>query len=156
VLFFWLRYNHTCRPEIPSTDIRYNGGSVDSNVDPKDSHTHRTRTATGHSGSNDGKKSEIPPKAVTLSAKGWSEAHRGSNNDRGGEVLLLRSLCFWVCFIRRDYIMWASNTRAPDTTAGKLAQGEKKINRAIFVAFQRVTVFSSPSVEKDREGGSCR
>lgn len=56
--------------------VRYNGGSVDSKVDPKDWNNHLTVTSDVITlALKDGKKLEIPPKAVTSLSYG-QEAHR--------------------------------------------------------------------------------
>lgn len=56
--------------------VRYNGGSVDSKVDPKDWNNHLTVTSDLITlALKDGKKLEIPPKSVTSLSYG-QEAHR--------------------------------------------------------------------------------
>src|SRR5438034_1744097 len=56
--------------------VRYNGGSVDSKVDPKDWNNHLTVTSELITlALKDGKKLEIPPKSVTSLSYG-QEAHR--------------------------------------------------------------------------------
>src|SRR5215469_12830857 len=56
--------------------VRYNGGSVDSKVDPKDWHNQLTVTSDMIvMGFKDGKRLEIPPKFVTSLSYG-QEAHR--------------------------------------------------------------------------------
>src|SRR6266478_1320825 len=56
--------------------VRYNGGSVDSKVDPKDWNNHLTISSDLITlALKDGKKLEIPPKSVTSLSYG-QEAHR--------------------------------------------------------------------------------
>jgi hypothetical protein len=56
--------------------VRYNGGSVDSKVDPKEWNNHLTVTSDTITLSlKDGKKLELPPKSVTSLSYG-QEAHR--------------------------------------------------------------------------------
>jgi hypothetical protein len=131
--------------------VRYNGGSVDSKVDPKDWDNHLTVTSDDITlALKDGKKVEIPPKSVTSLSYG-QEAHR-----RVGTMVALAILVAPVALFglfhktRLHYIGIQYST--PDTkSAGVLLQGDKDNYRAILVALQGVTGVSVSVSEKDRE-----
>jgi hypothetical protein len=131
--------------------VRYNGGSVDSKVDPKEWDNHLTITSDAITlALKDGKKVDIPPKAVTSISYG-QEAHR-----RVGTMVALAVLVAPVALFglfhktRLHYIGIQYST--PDTkTAGILLQGDKDNYRAILVALKGVTGVPVSVAEKDRE-----
>src|SRR5437660_5662905 len=131
--------------------VRYNGGSVDSKVDPKDWNNHLTVTSDLITlALKDGKKLEIPPKSV-ISLSYGQEAHR-----RVGTMVALAVLVAPVALFglfhktRLHYIGIQYNT--PDSkNAGVLLQGDKDNYRAILVALQGVTGAPVSVGEKDRE-----
>ena len=131
--------------------VRYNGGSVDSKVDPKEWNNHLTVTSDMITLSlKDGKKLEIPPKSVTSLSYG-QEAHR-----RVGTMVALAVLVAPVALFglfhktRLHYIGLQYNTQ-DNKTAGILLQGDKDNYRAILVALQGVTGVPVAVGEKDRE-----
>lgn len=131
--------------------VRYNGGSVDSKVDPKEWNNHLTVNSDMITLSlKDGKNLEIPPKSVTSLSYG-QEAHR-----RVGTMVALAILVAPVALFglfhktRLHYIGIQYHT--PDSkTAGILLQGDKDNYRAILVALQGVTGVPVAVGEKDRE-----
>src|SRR5580698_4001717 len=131
--------------------IRYNGGSVDSKVDPKDWHNQLTVTSDMITLElKDGKRVEIPPKTVTSLSYG-QEAHR-----RGGTMIALAILIspvalFGLLHKTRLHFIGIQYTLPDHKTGGILLQGDKDSYRAILVALQGVTGAPVSVAEKDRE-----
>lgn len=131
--------------------VRYNGGSVPSNVKQDDWGNKLTITADAITLElKDGKKVVIPPKSVTSLSYG-QEAHR-----RVGTMVALAVLVAPVALFglfhktRLHYIGIQYNT--PEVkNAGILLQGDKDNYRAILVALQGVTGAPVAVGEKDRE-----
>lgn len=131
--------------------VRYNGGSVDSKVNPKDWHNQLTITPSMITlALKDGKKLDIPPKSVTSLSYG-QEAHR-----RVGTMIVLAVLVAPVALFgllhktRLHYI--GIQYATPDAkTGGILLQGDKDNYRAILVGLQGVTGVPISVGEKDRE-----
>jgi hypothetical protein len=131
--------------------VRYNGGSVDSKVDPKDWNNRLTITGDTIALSlDDGTKVDIPTKSVTSLSYG-QEAHR-----RVGTMIALAILVAPVALFglfhktRLHYIGIQYNT-SDRKTAGILLQGDKDNYRAILVGLQGVTGVPVSVAEKDRE-----
>ena len=105
--------------------VRYNGGSVDSKVDPKEWNNHLTVTSDMITLSlKDGKKLEIPPKSVT-SLSYSQEAHR-----RVGTMVALAVLVAPVALFGLFHKTWLHyigiQYNAQDNeTAGILLQADK-------------------------------
>src|SRR5207253_3510916 len=118
--------------------VRYNGGSVDSKVDPKDWNNHLTVTSDLITlALKDGKKLEIPPKSVTSLSYG-QEAHR-----RVGTMVALAILVSPVALVglvhkTREHFIGMQYSEG-DNKSGLLLQGDKDNYRAILVALQSVT-----------------
>jgi len=133
------------------TKVRYNGGSVDSKVSPKDWDNKLTITSSVITlALKDGKTLDIPPKSVTSLSYG-QEAHR-----RVGTMIALAVLVSPVALFgllhktRLHYI--GVQYRTPDgKDAGILLQGDKDNYRAILVGLQGVTGVPISVGEKDRE-----
>ena len=131
--------------------VRYNGGSVDSKVDPKDWHNQLTVTSDMIVlVFKDGKKLEIPPKSVASLSYG-QEAHRRVGTMVALAVLVSPVALFGLMHKTRLHYIGIQYHTADGKHAGILLQGDKDNYRAILVALQGVTgtpVFVS---EKDHE-----
>jgi len=131
--------------------VRYNGGSVASQVNPKDWGNNLEVTADRITLQlKDGAKLDIPPKSVTSLSYG-QEAHR-----RVGTMIALAVLVAPVALFgllhktRLHYI--GIQYRTPDgKDAGILLQGDKDNYRAMLVALQGVSGAPVAVAEKDRE-----
>jgi hypothetical protein len=130
--------------------IRYNGGSVDSKVDPKEWNNRLTITSDKITlALKDGKTLDIPAKSVTSISYG-QEAHR-----RVGTMVALAILVSPVALFglmhktRLHYI--GIQYAADGKSAGILLQGDKDNYRAIIVGLQGVTGVPVAVAEKDRE-----
>ena len=131
--------------------VRYNGGSVDSKVDPKDWSNHLTVTSDVITlALKDGKKLEIPPKSVTSLSYG-QEAHRRVGTMIALAVLVAPVALFGLFHKTRLHYIGIQYTTSDNKTAGILLQGDKDNYRAILVALQGVTGVPVAVGEKDRE-----
>ena len=131
--------------------IRYNGGSVDSKVDPKDWHNQLTVTSDMITlALKDGKKVEIPPKTVTSLSYG-QEAHRRVGTMIALAVLISPIALFGLLHKTRLHFIGIQYTIPDNKTGGILLQGDKDNYRAILVALQGVTGAPVSVAEKDRE-----
>ena len=131
--------------------IRYNGGSVDSKVDPKDWHNQLTVTSDMITlALQDGKKLEIPPKTVTSLSYG-QEAHRRVGTMIALAILISPVALFGLLHKTRLHFIGIQYTLPDNKTAGILLQGDKDNYRAILVALQGVTGARVSVAEKDRE-----
>lgn len=131
--------------------VRYNGGSVDSKVDPKDWNNHLTVTSDMITlALKDGKKLEIPPKSVTSLSYG-QEAHRRVGTMVALAVLVAPVALFGLLHKTRLHYIGVQYTTTDNKTAGILLQGDKDNYRAILVALQGVTGVPVAVGEKDRE-----
>jgi PEGA domain len=131
--------------------IRYNGGSVDSKVDPKDWHNQLTVTPDMITlALKDGKKLEIPPKTVTSLSYG-QEAHRRVGTMIALAILISPVALFGLLHKTRLHFIGIQYTLPESKTGGILLQGDKDNYRAILVALQGVTGASVSVAEKDRE-----
>ena len=131
--------------------IRYNGGSVDSKVDPKDWHNQLTVTSDMITlALKDGKKVEIPPKTVTSLSYG-QEAHRRVGTMIALAILISPVALFGLLHKTRLHFIGIQYTLPDNKTGGILLQGDKDNYRAILVALQGVTGAPVSVAEKDRE-----
>ena len=131
--------------------VRYNGGSVDSKVDPKDWNNHLTVTSDVITlALKDGKKVEIPPKSVTSLSYG-QEAHRRVGTMIALAILVAPVALFGLFHKTRLHYIGIQYTTPDNKTAGILLQGDKDNYRAILVALQGVTGVPVAVGEKDRE-----
>ncbi len=131
--------------------VRYNGGSVDSKVDPKDWNNHLTVTSDLITlALKDGKKLEIPPKSVTSLSYG-QEAHRRVGTMVALAILVAPIALFGLFHKTRLHYIGIQYTNPDNKTGGILLQGDKDNYRAILVALQGVTGVPVGVGEKDRE-----
>jgi hypothetical protein len=131
--------------------IRYNGGSVDSKVDPKDWHNQLTVTSDMITlALKDGKKLEIPPKTVTSLSYG-QEAHRRVGTMIALAILISPVALFGLLHKTRLHFIGIQYTLPDNKTGGILLQGDKDNYRAILVALQGVTGAPVSVADKDRE-----
>jgi hypothetical protein len=131
--------------------VRYNGGSVDSKVDPKEWHNNLTVTSDMITLTlKDGKKVEIPPKTVTSLSYG-QEAHRRVGTMIALAILVAPVALFGLFHKTRLHYIGVQYTTSDKQTAGILLQGDKDNYRAILVALQGVTGVPVAVGDKDRE-----
>src|ERR1700704_597523 len=131
--------------------VRYNGGSVDSKVDPKDWNNHLTISSDLITlALKDGKKLEIPPKSVTSLSYG-QEAHRRVGTMVALAILVAPVALFGLFHKTRLHYIGIQYATPERKTAGILLQGDKDNYRAILVALQGVTGVPVAVGEKDRE-----
>src|SRR5215467_908534 len=117
--------------------VRYNGGSVESKVDPKDWNNHLTVTSDMITlALKDGKKLELPPKSVTSLSYG-QEAHRRVGTMIALAVLVAPVALFGLFHKTRLHYIGIQYTGA-GKSSGILLQGDKDNYRAILVALQGV------------------
>ncbi len=127
--------------------VRYNGGSIDSKVDPKD--WGNTLTVSKDAITlqlNDKQKVVIPPKSVTSLSYG-QEAHRRV----GLSVLVPPMAIFGMLNKTRLHYIGIEYTTAEGENNGILLQGDKDNYRPILVALHGVT--SVPVTVGDKERG---
>ncbi len=130
--------------------VRYNGGSVDSKVNPKDWDNRLTVTSdTITLALKDGKKVDIPAKSVTSLSYG-QEAHRRVGTMIALAVLLAPVALFGLFHKTRLHYIGIQYTTADGKTAGILLQGDKDNYRAMLVALQGVTGVPVSVGEKER------
>src|SRR6266576_2746202 len=126
--------NVTCAQGNTFDKVRYNGGSVDSKVDPKHWNKHLTITPEVISMAlKDGKKVEIPSKSVTSLSYG-QEAHRRVGTMIALAVLVAPVALFGLFHNTRLHYIGVQYTTPDNKTAGILLQGDKDNYRAILVA----------------------
>ncbi len=131
--------------------VRYNGGSVDSKVDPKDWDNRLTVTSdTITLALKDKKTVEIPSKSVTSLSYG-QEAHRRVGTMVALSVLVAPVALFGLFHKTRLHYIGIQYAVPDNKTAGILLQGDKDNYRAILVALQGVTGVPVTVGEKDRE-----
>ena len=131
--------------------VRYNGGSVDSKVDPKDWNNHLTVTSDMITlALKDGKKLELPPKSVTSLSYG-QEAHRRVGTMIALAVLVAPVALFGLLHKTRLHYIGIQYITPDNKSAGILLQGDKDNYRAILVALQGVTGVPVSVGEKERE-----
>jgi hypothetical protein len=131
--------------------IRYNGGSVDSKVDPKDWHNRLTVNSDMITlALKDGKAVQIPPKSVTSLSYG-QEAHRRVGTMIALAIIISPIALFGLMHKTRLHFIGIQYSTPDNKTAGILLQGDKDNYRAILVALQGVTGVPGSVGEKDRE-----
>jgi hypothetical protein len=114
--------------------VRYNGGSVDSKVDPKEWNNHLVVTSDLITLSlKDGKKLEIAPKSVTSLSYG-QEAHRRVGTMVALAVLVAPVALFGLFHKTRLHYIGIQYATPDKKTAGILLQGDKDNDRAMLVA----------------------
>ena len=130
--------------------VRYNGGSVDSKVNPKDWGNHLTVTSdTITLALKDGKRVAIAAKSVTSLSYG-QEAHRRVGTMIALAVLIAPVALFGLFHKTRLHYIGIQYATPDGKTAGILLQGDKDNYRAILVALQGVTGVPVSVGEKDR------
>jgi len=131
--------------------VRYNGGSVDSKVDPKEWKNHLTVTSDLITLElKDGKKVAIPAKSVTSLSYG-QEAHRRVGTMVALAVLVSPVALFGLFHKTRLHYIGIQYSTPDEKSAGILLQGDKDNYRAMVVALQGVTGAPVSVAEKDRE-----
>ena len=137
------------------TKVRYNGGSVASQVDPKDWDNKLTVTTDmivlelkGNKKSVD--KLEIPPKSVTGLSYG-QEAHRRVGTMIALAVLVAPVALFGLFHKTRLHYIGVQYATPDGKSGGILLQGDKSNYRAMLVALQGVTGVPVSVSEKERE-----
>jgi hypothetical protein len=131
--------------------VRYNGGSVDSKVDPKEWKNTLTVTSDAITlALKDGKSVVIPPKSVTALSYG-QEAHRRVGTMIALAILVAPVALFGLFHKTRLHYIGIQYNDATNKSAGILLQGDKDNYRAILVALQGVTNVPVAVAEKDRE-----
>jgi len=131
--------------------VRYNGGSVDSKVSPKDWDNQLTVTSDAITlALKDGQKVAIPSKSVTSLSYG-QEAHRRVGTMVALAVLVAPVALFGLFHKTRLHYIGIQYTTPDGKAAGILLQGDKDDYRAVLVALQGVTGVPVSVAEKDRE-----
>jgi hypothetical protein len=131
--------------------VRYNGGSVDSKVNPKDWDNRLTITSdTITLALKDGKSVDIPAKSVTSLSYG-QEAHRRVGTMIALAVLVAPVALFGLFHKTRLHYIGIQYATPDAKAAGILLQGDKDNYRAILVALQGVTGVPVSVGEKERE-----
>jgi hypothetical protein len=131
--------------------VRYNGGSVDSKVDPKEWNNRLTITSDKITlALKDGKTLDIPPKSVTALSYG-QEAHRRVGTMIALAILVAPVALFGLFHKTRLHYIGIQYSTPDNKTAGILLQGDKDNYRAILVGLQGVTGIPVSVAEKDRE-----
>jgi hypothetical protein len=132
------------------TRVRYNGGSVQSSVNPKDWDNRLTITSDAITlALKDGTTVAIPPKRVVSISYG-QEAHRRVGTMIALAVLVAPVALFGLFHKTRLHFI-GIQYRTPDgKNAGILLQGDKDNYRAILVGLQGVTGAPVAVAESDR------
>src|SRR5438874_10564356 len=130
--------------------VRYNGGSVDSKVDPKDWNNHLTVTSDLITlVLKDGKKVDIPAKSVTSLSYG-QEAHRRVGTMIALAVLVAPVALFGLFHKTRLHFIGVQYATPENKSGGILLQGDKDNYRAILVALQSASGVPVSVAEKER------
>src|SRR5713226_6985673 len=131
--------------------VRYNGGSLNSKVNPKDWNNHLSVTSDVITfKTKDGQVLEIPTKSVTGLSYG-QEAHRRVGTMVALAILVAPVALFGLFHKTRLHYIGIEFTTPDSKTGGILLQGDKDNYRAILVALQGVTGVPVAVGEKDRE-----
>jgi hypothetical protein len=134
-----------------SFKVRYNGGSVQSKVSPKDWDNQLAVTSdTITLALKDGQKVDIPAKSVTSLSYG-QEAHRRVGTMVALAVLVAPVALFGLFHKTRLHFIGIQYATPDGKSAGVLLQGDKDNYRAILVALQGVTGVPVSVAEKERE-----
>src|SRR5713226_6424418 len=131
--------------------VRYNGGSLNSKVNPKDWNNHLSVTSDVITfKTKDGQVLDIPAKSVTGLSYG-QEAHRRVGTMVALAILVAPVALFGLFHKTRLHYIGVQYSTPDSKTAGILLQGDKDNYRAILVALQGVTGVPVVVGEKDRE-----
>ena len=131
--------------------IRYNGGTLQTKVDPKDWNNHLTVTSdTITLKLKDGQQVEIPTKSVTGLSYG-QEAHRRVGTMIALGILVSPVALFGLMHKTRLHYIGVEYSTADSKKAGLLFQGDKDNYRAILTALEGSTGAPLSVSEKDRE-----
>lgn len=131
--------------------IRYNGGTLQTKVDPKDWNNHLTVTSdTITLKLKDGQQVEIPAMSVTGLSYG-QEAHRRVGTMIALGILVSPVALFGLMHKTRLHFIGIEYTTPDSRKAGLLLQGDKDNYRAILTALEGSTGAPLSVSEKDRE-----
>src|SRR5713101_7211014 len=131
--------------------VRYNGGSLDSKVNPKDWNNRLTVTSDLITlKTKDNQTLNIPTKSVTGLSYG-QEAHRRVGTMVALAILVAPVALFGLFHKTRLHYIGIQYTGADGKKEGILLQGDKDNYRAILVALQSVTGAPVSLSEKERE-----
>jgi hypothetical protein len=131
--------------------VRYNGGSVNSKVDPHEWHNTLIITSDVITlALKDGTRVDIPPKSV-ISISYGQEAHRRVGTMVALAILVAPIALFGLFAKTRLHFIGIQYTTPDKKSAGILLQGDKDNYRAILVALQGVTGVPVSVAEKERE-----
>jgi PEGA domain len=131
--------------------VRYNGGTLQTKVDPKDWDNHLTVTSdTITLKLKDGQLVEIPAKSVTGLSYG-QEAHRRVGTMIALGVLITPLALFGLMHKTRLHFIGIEYNTGDGKGAGLLLQGDKENYRAILTALEGSTGAPLSVSEKDRE-----
>jgi len=131
--------------------VRYNGGSVNSKVDPQE--WKNTLTVSPDDITlllKDRQRLDIPPKSVTSLSYG-QEAHRRVGTMVALAILVSPVALFGLMHKTRLHFIGIQYTDSANKPGGILLQGDKDNYRAILVALQGVTGVPVAVSEKDRD-----
>lgn len=131
--------------------IRYNGGTLQTKVDPKDWNNHLTVTSdTITLKLKDGQQVEIPARSVTGLSYG-QEAHRRVGTMIALGILVSPVALFGLMHKTRLHFIGIEYTTADSKKAGLLLQGDKDNYRAILTALEGASGAPLSVSDKDRE-----
>lgn len=131
--------------------VRYNGGTLQTKVDPKDWNNHLTVTSDSITlRLKDGQQVEIPAKSVTGLSYG-QEAHRRVGTMIALGILISPVALFGLMHKTRLHYIGVEYATADGKKAGLLLQGDKDNYRAILTALEGATGAPLSVSEKDRE-----
>src|SRR5690349_15449243 len=131
--------------------VRYNGGTLQTKVDPKDWNNHLTVTSdTITLKLKDGQQVEIPARSVTGLSYG-QEAHRRVGTMIALGILVSPVALFGLMHKTRLHFIGIEYTTPDSKKAGLLLQGDKDNYRAILTALEGSTGAPLSVSEKDRE-----
>lgn len=131
--------------------VRYNGGTLQTKVDPKDWDNHLTITSDLITFNlKDGQKVDIDPKSVTGLSYG-QEAHRRVGTMIALGIIISPLALFGLMHKTRMHFIGIEYKTADGKGAGLLLQGHKDNYRAILTSLEAVTGAPLAVAEKDRE-----
>lgn len=131
--------------------VRYNGGTLQTKVDPKDWSNHLTVTSDSITLKlKDGQQVEIPAKSVTGLSYG-QEAHRRVGTMIALGILVSPVALFGLMHKTRLHFIGIEYKTSDGKKAGLLLQGHKDNYRAILTALEGSTGAPLSVSEKDRE-----
>ena len=131
--------------------VRYNGGTLQTKVDPKDWNNHLTVTSDAITLKlKDGQQVEIPAKSVTGLSYG-QEAHRRVGTMIALGILVSPVALFGLMHKTRLHYIGVEYATPDGKKAGLLLQGDKDNYRAILTALEGATGAPLSVSEKDRE-----